>query len=57
MCGLYGFLIYGNSKINRDTLTKSLAVEAAVRGKDSTGVAYNNNGHLAVYKSRKAHTT
>ncbi len=50
MCGLYGFLIYGNTKINRSKLTKSLSVEAAIRGADATGAAYNNNGHLKIYK-------
>ena len=54
MCGLYGFLIYGKSKINRNELTKSLAVEAAIRGTHATGAAYNNNGHLKVYKKPKS---
>ena len=50
MCGLFGFLRYGNDKINLDTLTESLAVEAAIRGTDATGVAYNDRGRLRVYK-------
>ena len=56
MCGLFGFLIYGDdknnnrdNKININELTDSLAVEAAVRGTDATGVAYND-GELKVYK-------
>ena len=54
MCGLYGFLIYGDTKINRDELTESLAVEAAVRGTDATGIAYNSKGRMTIYKKPKS---
>ena len=50
MCGLFGFLRYGNDKIDLDILTESLASEAAIRGTDATGIAYNDRGRLRVYK-------
>ncbi len=50
MCGLYGFLKYGNDKIDINGLTKSLAVEAAERGTDATGIAYNTKNGISIYK-------
>lgn len=49
MCGLFGFLYYGNSKINADDLVARLAEEASIRGTDATGIAFNDKG-LKVYK-------
>ena len=50
MCGLYGFLKYGNDKIDINGLTNSLAVEAAERGTDATGIAYNTKNGISIYK-------
>ena len=54
MCGLYGFLKYGNNKININILTKSLAVEAAERGTDATGIAYRVKNGISIYKKPKS---
>jgi len=43
MCGLFGFLHYGNNTIKElKELTNSLAQESAQRGTDATGVAFGN---------------
>ena len=45
MCGLFGFVHYGDTPIkNISALTKSLAEYSAVRGTDATGIAYVKNG-------------
>ena len=45
MCGLFGFLHYGRNKIkDLSCITNVLAEEAAVRGTDATGIAYNLKG-------------
>ncbi len=49
MCGLFGFLYYGNNKVNADDLISRLAEEASIRGTDATGIAYNDKD-LKVYK-------
>ncbi|MCI8403774.1 MAG: hypothetical protein HFE49_02605 [Clostridia bacterium] len=47
MCGLYGFLHYGNNTIrNLSNVTNSLAEEAAERDTDATGIAFNYKGQL-----------
>lgn len=54
MCGLYGFLHYGNNEIkNLSLLTNALAEEAAVRGTDATGIAFNSKGRLSILKESK----
>lgn len=55
MCGLYGFLSYGKKPIkNLSVLTNSLAEQAAVRGKDATGIAYADKGKIVIHKEAKA---
>ncbi|MFQ7292707.1 MAG: class II glutamine amidotransferase [Monoglobales bacterium] len=50
MCGLFGFLKYSSIKIDEKNLTESLAAQAAVRGTDAAGVAYNNKGNMEIIK-------
>lgn len=54
MCGLYGFLKYGNNKIDINALTRSLAVESAERGTDATGIAYCSKNGISIYKRPKS---
>lgn len=54
MCGLYGVLSYGNKVKDMAEITEALAVESAVRGTDATGIAYNKNGKLIVFKKSKS---
>lgn len=54
MCGLYGFLKYGNNKIDINVITRSLAVEAAQRGTDATGIAYCTKNGIKIYKRDKS---
>ena len=54
MCGLYGVLSYGNKVKDMAEITEALAVESAVRGTDATGIAYNKNGKLTVFKKSKS---
>ena len=55
MCGLFGFLTYGNKKIKGlSDLTNALAEYAAVRGTDATGIAFNNNHTLTIVKDSKS---
>lgn len=55
MCGLFGFYNYSGQPIkNIINLTNALAKEATVRGKDATGIAYNNHkGKLLIHKESK----
>ena len=56
MCCLFGILDYGNTLTVRQR-TKVLSVLAAsceVRGTDATGIAYNTDSHLTIYKRPKA---
>lgn len=51
MCCLFGILNYsGKSDMELNTLINSLACEATIRGTDSTGIAYNKDGVLKIYK-------
>ena len=51
MCCLFGFVNYsGKKNADVNTLVNQLAQEATVRGVDSTGIAYNKDGKLTVYK-------
>ena len=54
MCGLYGILSYGNKIKDMAEITEALAVESAVRGTDATGIAYNKNGKMTVFKKSKS---
>ena len=55
MCGLFGFLHYGRNKIkDLSYITNVLAEEAAARGTDATGIAYNLKGKLCIDKNSKS---
>ena len=55
MCGLFGFLHYGNNEIkNLKNITGALSVEAAQRGTDATGVAFNDGGKINIMKVGRA---
>ena len=54
MCGLYGVLSYGNKVKDMAEITEALAAESAVRGTDATGIAYNKNSKLTVFKKSKS---
>ena len=56
MCCLFGILDYGNTLTVRQR-TKVLSVLASsceIRGTDATGIAYNTDSHLTIYKRPKA---
>jgi len=52
MCSLFGILNYANNlnKEQINTIIKVLASECEVRGVDATGIAYNKDNRLTVYK-------
>ena len=51
MCCLFGILNYsGKTNKELNTLINCLSREATVRGTDSTGIAYNKDGKLKIYK-------
>lgn len=55
MCALFGLLSYG-SKVHRrmmQKLVQALANASEVRGNHATGVAYNHNDHLTIFKRPK----
>ena len=54
MCGLFGFLRYGEAIKNLTTLTNSLAEQSAIRGTDATGIAFNEVGKLKIIKDGKS---
>lgn len=54
MCGLFGFLRYGEAIKNLTTLTNSLAEQSAIRGTDATGVAFNEGGKMRIFKDGKS---
>lgn len=54
MCGLYGALSYGNNIKDIEGITEALAIESAVRGTDATGIAYNHDGKLNIFKRSKS---
>ena len=54
MCGLFGFLRYGEAIKNLATLTNSLAEQSAIRGTDATGIAFNEGGKLKIIKDGKS---
>ncbi len=55
MCAIFGWLDYKcilpNKLLNR--LTQALANAAEERGKDASGIAYNHQGQLTIYKRPK----
>ena len=54
MCCLFGVVNYSGMKNPViDSLVNYLAQEATIRGMHSTGIAYNKNGKLTVYKKPK----
>lgn len=51
MCCLFGVVNYSEKKNNSiDEIINCLAQEATIRGTDSTGIAYNKDGVLKIYK-------
>ena len=52
MCCLFGIYAYRGSltAVQKRRLISSLATASEARGTDATGIAYNCDGHLAVYK-------
>lgn len=54
MCGLFGFLKYGDAKIDVSSLTEALAVQSTVRGTHAAGVAYNDNVNIKIIKQPKS---
>ena len=55
MCGLFGFSNYSGKKVvNLATLTKALSEQAAERGIDATGIAFNNSNRLIIVKEPKS---
>ena len=55
MCSLFGIYDYRGS-LNGQQLSKAvnvLAREAEIRGKDATGIAYNHNGKIVIFKKDK----
>lgn len=52
MCALFGLIDYGNkfSAKRRAKIISVLSKECEVRGTDATGIAYNSNGKLYIYK-------
>lgn len=54
MCGLFGFLHYGNNRImDLSDLTDSLAEQSAIRGTDATGIAFCNSTGIKILKESK----
>ena len=55
MCGLFGFLSYGQTPIkNLSVLTNALAMESAIRGTDATGIAFTKDHEIQIVKEAKA---
>ena len=55
MCSLFGIYDYKGA-LNGQQLSKAvnvLAREAEIRGKDATGIAYNHNGKMIIFKRDK----
>ena len=52
MCALFGLIDYGNrfSAKQRSRIISILSEECEVRGTDATGIAYNSNGRLHIFK-------
>lgn len=54
MCGLFGFVRYGDKIKNLADLTNSLAEQSAVRGTDATGIAFYNAAGIDITKDNKS---
>ena len=54
MCGLYGFLSFGQPIKSLSAVTNALAQESAVRGTDAVGIAINKNGKVYICKEGKS---
>ena len=54
MCGLFGFLRYGEPIKGLATITNSLAEQSAIRGTDATGIAFNEGGKIRIFKDGKS---
>ena len=52
MCCLFGLIDYGHNFTGKEksAIVSVLATAAEARGTDATGIAYNHNGKLTVYK-------
>lgn len=52
MCCLFGFLDYRNNfnQKQKSKIISVLATACEARGTDATGIAYNHNNHLCIYK-------
>lgn len=52
MCALFGLIDYGNKFLARQRakIISVLSKECEVRGTDATGIAYNSNGKLHIFK-------
>lgn len=52
MCCLFGIIDYGRNFTGRQLahILSILSAECEARGTDATGIAYNSNGHLHIYK-------
>ncbi len=55
MCCLFGAFNYSGQPIKDfSAITNALAAQATVRGTDATGIAYNKNDRLVIYKAPKS---
>lgn len=55
MCGLLGFLHYGNNTLkDLSDLTNSLTEQSTVRGTDATGIAFCNSTGIKILKESKS---
>lgn len=54
MCGLFGFIRYGNKIKDLQDLTNSLAEQSAVRGTDATGISYCTASGVNIIKESKS---
>lgn len=52
MCALFGLVDYGNkfSARQKNKIISVLSEECEIRGTDATGIAYNSNGKLHIFK-------
>lgn len=52
MCALFGLIDYGNkfSARQKNKIISVLSEECEIRGTDATGIAYNSNGRLHIFK-------
>ena len=54
MCSLFGLIDFKEclSTHTKNKILNTLARECQVRGTDATGIAYNFNGRMRIYKRR-----